>query len=137
MNVAYLPLPATRPNTDGKVVGIAAQAFSVNSPENPASQYVGYLMGHLTLPPGGIKDPESTGACTQCFTVLTCQPGSLEVAFGIPDEEDGKIDPKTAQRFLLSSFDQFRVPPGNAYRLQNHSLTGESRLAWTIIRPRV
>jgi centromere protein C len=129
-----LPLPTTgRRKHEGKIVGRAAQSFNVPSSDN--NVFVGYLMGNLKLPPKGIKDPESTGACSQVFTVCSCQPNSLEVAFGDPHEEEGSLSPLTAQRFLLSSGDQFRIPPGNAYRLENHSSTTECMMAWTIIRP--
>ena len=129
-----LPLPrAGRRKNEGKVVGKAAQSFNIASSDN--NVFVGYLMGNLTLPPKGIKDPESTGACSQVFTVCSCQPKSVEVAFGDPHEEKGSMSLETAQRFLLSAGDQFRIPPGNAYRLANHSTTSECLLAWTIIRP--
>ena len=92
-------------------------------------------MGNLILPPRGIKDPESVGSCAQTFTVVKNQPGSLEVAYGDADETDGTLIPETAQRFLLSSGDMFRIPPGNCYRLENHSKSTECYLTWTIIRP--
>mmetsp|Transcript_1666 Transcript_1666/g.2221 ORF Transcript_1666/g.2221 Transcript_1666/m.2221 type:complete len:345 (-) Transcript_1666:228-1262(-) len=129
-----LPLPRSRKKHEGKVVGTASQSFNVPSGDNDVS--IGYIMGNLCLPPNAIKDPESTGACSQVFTVCSCQPKSLEVAFGDPAEEDGNFVPETAQRFLLSAGDQFRIPPGNAYRLHNHSKTTDSQLAWTIIRPK-
>jgi centromere protein C len=91
-------------------------------------------MGNLLLPPHGIKDPESVGACAQTFTVVSCQPKAVEVAFADPDEPDGELDEKTAQRFLLSPGDIFRIPPGNCYRLCNHSETVDAKFTWTIIR---
>mmetsp|Transcript_1298 Transcript_1298/g.1976 ORF Transcript_1298/g.1976 Transcript_1298/m.1976 type:complete len:626 (+) Transcript_1298:98-1975(+) len=130
-----LPRPASRRKSEGKVVGRAAQSFNIQSGENDVT--VGYIMGNLTLPPKGIKDPETTGSCSQVFTVCHCQPKSLEIAYADPHEEEGSLNPETAQRFLLSAGDQFRVPPGNAYKLVNHSTTTDSFLAWTIIRPRV
>ena len=134
LNDTVLPLPKTgRKKNEGMVVGRAAQSFNVPSSDN--NVFVGYLMGNLKLPPKGIKDPESTGACSQVFTVCSCQPNSVEVAYGDPHEEEGSLSPETAQRFLLSAGDQFRIPPGNAYRLANHSSTTECLLAWTIIRP--
>ena len=129
-----LPLPKTgRKKSESMVVGRAAQSFNV--PPSGDHICVGYLMGNLKLPPKGIKDPESTGSCSQVFTVCSAQPNSVEVAFGDPNEEEGSLSPQTAQRFLLSAGDQFRIPPGNAYRLANHSKTTECMLAWTIIRP--
>ena len=129
-----LPLPASRKKSEGNVVGKAAQAFNVPTDEDDL--YVGYIMGSLILPPGGIKDPESAGSCSLCFTICQGQPKSVEVAFGDPDEPDGKLNPKNAQRYLLSPGDMFRVLPGNCYRLVNHSKHTDCLVSWTIIRPR-
>lgn len=127
-----LPLPATRKKSEGKIVGKASQAFNVPTDDNN----VGYIMGSLFLPPGGIKDPESSGPCSLSFTVSQGQPKAVEVAFGDPNDEDGELNPKNAQRFLLGPGDMFRVMPGNCYRLENHSKTSDCLLSWTIIRPR-
>ena len=112
-------------------MGRAVQAFSHRSTDD----MVGYLMGSLVLPPKGMKDPESTLACTQLFTVCSAQAGSVEIAIGDPSEPDGRVEPHTAQRFLLSGGDQFRIPPGNSYHLVNHSTSSDCVIAWTIIRP--
>jgi centromere protein C len=127
-----LPITAQRMKGESKLTGTASQAFNVSTDANPF--YPGYIMGNLTLPPKGIKDAESVGSCAQTFTVVFGQRKALEVAFGDPDNEDGALDPETAQRFLLSPGDVFRVPPGNCYRIQNHSKTQECFLTWTIIR---
>lgn len=125
-----------RTKAEGNVVGKAAQAFSFVQP--PDSEYVGYIMGNLTLPPKGIKDAESVGSCAQTFTVVGGQPGAVEVAYADPEEdENGTLKPESAIRFLLGPGDMFRVPPGNCYRLQNHSKTTECFMTWTIIRPHV
>ena len=129
-----LPLPRARKKHEGKVVGSAGQSFNVPSGESDVS--IGYIMGSLFLPPNGIKDPEATGVCSQVFTVVSCQPKALEIAYGDPDEEEGSLEPETAQRFLLGPGDQFRIPLGNVYRLHNHSKSTDAKLAWTIIRPR-
>jgi centromere protein C len=134
MESSDLPLSTTRGKTEGKVVGKAAQAFNIPNDDN--DNYVGYIMGNLLLPPKGIKDAESVGPCSQTFTVCHGQPQALEVAFGDPDMPEGTLDPETAQRFLIGPGDLFRVPPGNCYRLENHSETSECLLTWTIIRPR-
>lgn len=134
MEAAELPLIAKRTESEGNVVGKAAQAFNVPSDEN--DNYVGYIMGNLLLPPRGIKDAESVGPCSQTFTVVTGQKKALEVAFADPDGPEGLLEEDSAQRFLLSPGDLFRVPPGNTYRLQNHSRTKSCLLTWTIIRPR-
>ena len=127
-----LPMSKTRTKSEGKVVGKAAQSFQMSNEENPA--FPGYLAGHLLLPPKAIKDPESTGTCAQLFTVVRGQAKSIEVAYGNP-ERDTDWDAKTAERFLLAPGDNFMIPPGNSYRLRNHSATTESLLSWTIIRP--
>jgi len=127
-----LPLGKNRSKSDGKVVGRAAQAFHVMNEES--SVYPGYLMGNLILPPKGIKDAEAVGGCSQTFTVVSGQKKAVEIAYGDPDNMNGLVEPKTAQRFLLSKGDMFRIPPGNCYRLQNHSKEVDCLLTWTIIR---
>lgn len=129
-----LPLPATRKKSDGKVVGRAAQAFNVLN-EQVSENYVGYIMGHLTLPPKGVKDYEPVGLCAQTFTVCLGQPGSLEVSIADPDTLENKSYDEAAQRFLLSPGDMFRIPQNNVYQLQNHSKSNDCLLTWTIIRP--
>lgn len=123
----------SRKSSEGTVVGKAAQAFYVNYKNNPI--YPGYIMGKLLLPKRGIKDAECVGSCAQTFTVVSGQPNSLELAFADPDSDNGKMNLSTAQRFLLDPGDVFRIPPGNCYRLQNHSKTTECVMTWTIIRP--
>lgn len=121
-----------RHKSDGKVVGVASQAFNVSTDSNPV--YPSYIMGNLTLPPGGIKDPESVGACAQTFTVVTAQRNALEISYGDPDVNEGEWEHESASRFFVNTGDIFRVPPGNCYRIQNHSKDTESFLTWTIIR---
>jgi len=134
MEGSDLPISKKRRKSEGKVTGKAAQAFNILSDDK--DDYVGYIMGNLILQPKGIKDSESVGPCAQTFTVCHCQPKALEVAYGDPDEPDGELDIATAQRFLLGPGDMFRVPPGNCYRLENHSENTDCLLTWTIIRPR-
>ena len=69
-----------------------------------------------------------------CDSVGDCQPNSLEFALADPSGKDGEFDPKTAQRYLLSKGDIFQIPPGNVYRLENHSTTVMATLFWTIIK---
>ncbi|CAB9514344.1 expressed unknown protein [Seminavis robusta] len=128
-----LPIPATRKKSDGKAVASAAQAFNIRSDEN-SENYVGYIMGHLALPPKALKDYESVGPCAQTFTVCHAQPNSVEVAYADPEEE-AMFDSKTAQRFLLGPGDMFRVPQNNVYQIKNHSTNMKCLLTWTIIRP--
>jgi len=134
MEGSGLPISKKRKKAEGKVTGKAAQAFNISSDGN--DDYVGYIVGNLLLPPKGIKDSESVGPCAQTFTVCRSQPKALEIAFGDPDQPDGELDAETSQRFLLGPSDMFRVPPGNSYRLENHSEDTECLLTWTIIRPR-
>ena len=119
-----LPVVKSRKKSDGKVVGLAAQSFSMTN-EDPA--FPGYIVGSLVLPPKGIKDEESVRLCSQVFTVVRCQAKALEVAYF--DEDDNPME-----HFLLSKGDNVLVPPENKYRLQNHSKTTEALLSWTIIR---
>jgi centromere protein C len=126
-----LPTKKKRQKGESKVGAYASQAFNVDT-AHPF--YPGYIMGHLALPPKGIKDAESVGSCAQTFTVVSGQPKALEVAFSDPSSPRGEMDPKNAQRFLLSPGDMFRVPPGNCYRVENHSDDIECLLSWTIIR---
>jgi centromere protein C len=131
-DLSALPKPPSRKKSDGNVVGIAAQSFVMPNEKNRA--FPGYIVGHLILPPQGIKDAESVGMCAQVFTVVRGQAKSVEIAFGDPEHESVVWDPKHAERFLLSVGDNFLVPPGNSYRLQNHSNSTECLLSWTIIR---
>ena len=126
-----LPIGKRKKNESQKL-GSSCQAFNV---PDTNKLYPGYIMGSLQLPPTAIKDAESVGLYAHTFTVLSAQKNALEVAYSHPDREDGEFDPKTAQRFLLSRGDMFRIPPNNCYRLENHSSTQEAELTWTIIRP--
>ena len=121
----------SRKNAEGKVVGKAAQSFHMSNEENPLLP--GYIVGSLLLPPKGIKDAEAVGSSDQVFTVVKGQAKSIEVAYADPDNDNETWDPEAAQRFLLSVGDTFLVPPGNAYRLQNHSKTSDCLLSWLII----
>lgn len=128
-----LPVSKIRKKSEGNVVGKAAQSFQMTTQPNPALP--GYIVGNLFLPPKGIKDAESVGLCAQVFTVVKGQANSIEVAFDDPDNDSGIWEPAHADRFLLSHGDNFLVPPGNTYRLQNHSKTTECLMSWVIIRP--
>jgi centromere protein C len=92
-------------------------------------------MGNLILAPRAIKDAESVGTCAQTFTCVYGEEGAIEVAFGDPDVRDGTLLPETASRFLIGQGDMFRIPPGNCYRLENHSKEEEAYLTWTIVLP--
>lgn len=131
-----LPITGARDKKESKIVGKAAQAFNLppsTSKDKNVSQLPGWISGHLHLPPKGIKDAEGVGNCAQVFFIQHCQPNSLEVAYGDPEEDEFQIE--TAQRILLNPGDFFYIPPSNVYRIENHSKEYESKLAWTIIRP--
>ena len=120
----------SRRKSDGKGVGLAAQSFAMPNDDYPVLP--GYIVGSLTLPPKAIKDEESVHLCAQIFTVVSGQPKALEIAYSenaSPIREDD-----TAERFLLSEGDNVLVPPGNSYRLKNHSKIADAILSWTVIR---
>ena len=127
-----LPLSSTHGKKESKAVGFASQAFHV--PTDPDDLFPGYISGNVVLPPRGIKDAEGVGLCSQVFNVGDCQPNSVEFALADPSSQDGEFDPDTAQRYLLSKGDMFQIPPGNVYRIENHSRTDEARLFWTLIK---
>eukprot|EP01082_Thalassiosira_pseudonana_P003419 g2626.t1 g2626 contig12:492567-494921(+) len=127
-----LPLSNTRKKKESKVVGFASQAFHV--PTDQDDLFPGYISGNVVLPPRGIKDAEGVGLCSQVFNVGDCQPNSLEFALADPTNQDGEFNAKTAQRYLLSKGDMFQIPPGNVYRIENHSKTDKACLFWTIIK---
>ena len=122
-----------RSKGESNVFGLAAQAFNV--PSDSSTLMPGYITGNLSLPPTGIKDAEGVGICAQVFNVADCQPKSVEVAIADPEVNEGRFEAKSAQRFLLSKGEMFHVPPGNIYRIENHSKKMECTLYWTIIRP--
>lgn len=125
-----LPLSGTQEWDKGAVTGSFAHAFFSDKCDN----YVGYVMGNLVLKPGGIKGADKGPACLT-FTVCTGQAKALELAFGDPDDSERKFVYDTAQRFFLGPGDMFRVPPGNTYRLVNHSISNSCMVSWTWIKP--
>ena len=131
-NFSQLPLSKNRKKGESKKVGRASQAFHVQTDQDDL--FPGYIAGNVILPPRGIKDAEGVGLCSQVFNVGDCQPNSLEFALADPATQDGEFDEKTAQRFMLSKGDMFQIPPGNVYRIENHSKTEEAKLFWTIIK---
>lgn len=124
-----LPITAARPPGKNKV-GFAAQSFNV--PEAPGLMS-GWITGFVELPAGAIKDAEGVGECAQVFFVSECQDDGLEL--GIADPKVAEWSDKTAQRQLLKKGDSFYVPPGNIYRLENHSASRSAMLYWTIVKP--
>mmetsp|Transcript_32212 Transcript_32212/g.68590 ORF Transcript_32212/g.68590 Transcript_32212/m.68590 type:complete len:928 (-) Transcript_32212:210-2993(-) len=127
-----LPLSSARRKRESKVVGFASQAFHV--PTDRDDLFPGYISGNVVLPPRGIKDAEGVGLCSQVFNVGDCQDGSVEFAVADPSGQDGEFDPKSAQRYLLGKGDMFQIPPGNVYRIENHSKTEKVNLFWTIVK---
>jgi hypothetical protein len=127
------PLPVTgeRPASRVDDVGYAAHYF--HAPEMAGGTMSGWMAGAVELPPHAIKDAEGVGKYLQVFFVASAQAHALE--FGLADpSQDAWID-GTAQRLLLSAGDSFYVPPGNIYRLENHSPTTTARLFWMIVYP--
>ena len=61
------------------------------------------------------------------------QDNALELGLADPKEEEWRDN--LAQRVLLRQGDHFFVPPGNIYRLENHSAVSSCMLSWTIIKP--
>ena len=131
-NFSQLPLSKSRKKGESKKVGRASQAFHVQTDDDDL--FPGYIAGNVVLPPKAIKDAEGVGLCSQVFNVGDCQTNSLEFALADPSSQDGEFDEKTAQRFLLSKGDMFQIPPGNVYRIENHSKTEDAKLFWTIIK---
>ncbi len=124
-------LPITAPRPPGKdEVCYAAQSFSV--PEISGSMS-GWISGYIELPAGAIKDAEGVGECAQVFFISECQEGALEL--GVSDPAVAEWREGTAQRQLLSKGDSFYVPPGNIYRLENHSANQPCFIFWTIVKP--
>lgn len=80
-----------------------------------------------------MKDAEGVGRFMQVFYVVDCQQDGLEM--GLAHPELPEYDERTAQRTLLRRGDFFCVPPGNIYRLENHSTAKAARLSYTIIKP--
>jgi centromere protein C len=94
---------------------------------------VTYTYGHYALAPNAIETFEDIGRNTMLFSVGACPPGSVEFAFGHPT--DGSFtDPTCLQRLLPKKTDLIRIPPGNCYRMTNHS-DSEAFVAWTGIPP--
>jgi len=131
-NFSQLPLSKSRKKGESKKVGQASQAFHVQTDDDDL--FPGYIAGNVVLPPKAIKDAEGVGLCSQVFNVGDCQPNSLEFALADPSSQDGEFDEKSAQRYLLSKGDMFQIPPGNVYRIENHSKTEDAKLFWTIIK---
>ena len=149
-----LPITAERPpGKDG--VGFAAQSFNI--PEI-AGVMSGWISGFVELPAGAIKDAEGVGECAQVFFMSDCQDGagtcvcpfvfSLSVPYlpptpllpkpvelGIADPSEPEWRDPVAQRQLLKKGDSFYVPPGNIYRLENHSSSKAATVHWCIIKP--
>jgi len=57
------------------------------------------------------------------------------VELGVADPAADKWNDANAQRVQLKRGDSFFVPPGNIYRLENHSRRKSCTLFWTISKP--
>jgi mannose-6-phosphate isomerase-like protein (cupin superfamily) len=80
------------------------------------------ISGILRLPPLSQKDEESTGPCSQYFTVVACQPKSLYITVG-------------DKGVLVSPGDHLLVPHGTPYSVSNFSKLAEARIAFVVIKP--
>lgn len=92
-----------------------------------------FFTGFVELVPQAIKDAEGVGKHMQFFQVSRCQAGALELGIARPDVFE--FVHRTAQRVLLREGDTFFLPPGNVYRLENHSTKVTAKIFWTIIFP--
>jgi hypothetical protein len=126
-----LPVTGVRPKNRMKDVGFAAHYFQ--APEMAGGSMSGWMAGSVELPPHAIKDAEGVGKYCQVFFVASAQAHSIE--FGLASPDTDAWEDRTAQRLLLSAGDSFYVPPGNIYRLENHSKTTTARLFWMIVFP--
>lgn len=131
----FFKLPiGVRERNESRIGGYISQAFNVQAYDG--SLLPEFVTGSIVLPPGAIKDIEDTGMSCHLFTVGDCQPDSLEYSLGSPNSTDHRkqFDKKEVQRFMLSKNDQTLTPPGNSFKLKNHSLTNTATLYCTIIK---
>lgn len=128
--LAPLPITSDRPKKKASLVGYAAQAFNLPDTSGFMSSCI---TGFVELPPGAIKDAEGVGECLQVFYVSDCQDMAAE--FGIADPDQPEWNDATAERQLLRKGDSFYVPPGNIYRLENHSSVKTCIIYWFIVKP--
>jgi hypothetical protein len=127
----YKELPMSAPRAPGRdVVGQAAQTLSAHEYPGEMSSWIS---GNVRLPARAIKDAEKVGKFNQIFVLAECQDRAVELAIAHPGEDMWVED--TAQRMLLRKGDTFNIPPGNIYRLENHSTAVDAVLYWTIIKP--
>ncbi len=85
------------------------------------------------MPPEASKDAEGVGKYAQVFFISEGQSQSLE--FGLADPSNDVWSESSAQRVLLGPGDSFYVPPGNIYRLENHSRNSSCKLYYLINKP--
>lgn len=92
-------------------------------------------MGSLRLPKCSIKEGETVGESQHKFTVVDCQPNSLLLAIEQPDIDvsSDEWDPNNAQHFILNRGDNFMIPAGNRYSLQNLSKHKESVVSMIVL----
>jgi hypothetical protein len=128
---SYSAIPFTANKTHDKRVGCAA-ALSFASSENPL-EMSGWMSGKLDLPALGIKDKANVAKCYQLFVLSECEDDAVELAIAHPNTENCWVE-NTVQRVMLRRGDTFCIPPGNVYRLENHSSEVSALLNWTIIK---
>ena len=133
-----MPLPPTRKDSEGFVVGKSWDSFHKDDIGYNAL-IADFAAGGLLLPPKGIKDAETLVVFSQVYIVLKGQAKSVELSIGDPNDSSddrsvGRMDVNMAKNFFLSSGDVFIIPPCNYFRIENHSLSTECVLAWVLIR---
>lgn len=130
-----MPPPTALPITADRRSKKSKGAFAASYFYTPSVSGIlpSWIAGYVELPPGAIKDEEAVGECSQVFFIGDCQDRAVEVGIADPSSEVW-VDAK-AQRLMLSKGDSFYVPPGNIYRLENHSTTKPCTIFWNIIKP--
>jgi hypothetical protein len=120
-------------SVDGNNTKKYGLACPLLSQREMVGQMPAWTAGYIDLPPNAIKDAEGIGQFAQLYFVSDAQERSLE--FGLADPKQDYWEDSTAQRVLLSAGDSFYVPPGNIYRLENHSKVKACKLHWVIFMP--
>lgn len=80
-----------------------------------------FNVGMVTLPTSSFKHREKTGGYTLLFTVHEAERNMLEYTLNSSSQR--------TQRFLLQPLDAFWVPPGNEFKLTNHSTTQNCKIS--------
>lgn len=128
-----MELPSTRKRSEGLIVGKVWDCFD-NYDIGFHPLIPDFAAGGLLLPPKGIKDAEIVAGTAQVYIVLNGQPKAIDLTFGDPKDPKSGLDVADAEHFLLSPFDVCIVPPSNGIRIENHSSTIDTVLAWFFVK---